>query len=389
MEPMAYSRRRRHLVLLRVFGVEVAIGWSWLLVLGFYLFLLTPYFHSLLGGGYTRAYLVTVVAVLAFFGCLVAHELGHALTARRLGARVLGVQLWALGGFTRTESPAAMGPKRQLAIAAAGPLVNGVILAVVFGVGVAVWGVGSFPALIIGESRGPAQPLELLLAWVAGMNGLLLAFNLLPAYPLDGSQILYAALSLAGGNQPRALIQTGRIGELLSIAAGLAGFYLLTKANSLSLPLLILGVFAYQSSQIAVNQGAMALKLSRVTVGQALDRSPQLIEAGLPLLDCWDRYFAGRPRDWLVVVDHQHHFLGAVSGDRIAAEIRAGRPALKVEEIAEGTDELGLTLGEQLPLEQVLQLDAIRRWGGLVAVDGEGVVKGVLKLNSLQRALRA
>ena len=95
-------RRRRNFQLARIFGIRVGVGISWFLVLFLYIFIFTPYFHEALGGSRTTAYLVTVASVLTFFVSLVLHELGHALVARRNGLQVLGIELWALGGTTRT-----------------------------------------------------------------------------------------------------------------------------------------------------------------------------------------------------------------------------------------------------------------------------------------------
>ena len=69
--------------------------------------LFTRYFHEVLGGSRTTAYLVTVAIVLSFFVSMILHELGHALVARRNGVPVMGIDLWALGGITRTGPDAA------------------------------------------------------------------------------------------------------------------------------------------------------------------------------------------------------------------------------------------------------------------------------------------
>ena len=119
---------RRNFQLARIFGIRVAVGISWFLVLFLYIFLFTPYFHEALGGSRTTAYLVTVASVLSFFVSLILHELGHALVARRNGLQVLGIELWALGGITRTAG-AMPSPGAELRIAAAGPLVTVAVVA--------------------------------------------------------------------------------------------------------------------------------------------------------------------------------------------------------------------------------------------------------------------
>ncbi len=93
----------RPFTLMRIFGIRVSVGISWFLVLFLYIFWFTPSFHSVLGGSETSAYVVTVSSVLSFFVSIVLHELGHAFVARRNGLQVLGIELWMLGGLTRTS----------------------------------------------------------------------------------------------------------------------------------------------------------------------------------------------------------------------------------------------------------------------------------------------
>jgi len=113
--------RRAGLRLATVFGIRISLGISWFLILFFYIIYTTPYFHEVIGGSSGTAYGVTVVTVLALFLSLIVHELGHALVARRNGLQVVGIELWALGGITRTTGSAS-GPGGQFRIAAAGPL---------------------------------------------------------------------------------------------------------------------------------------------------------------------------------------------------------------------------------------------------------------------------
>src|SRR5271167_4997272 len=117
---------RTNLQLARVFGIRIGVGLSCFVVLFILIFVFTPYFHEVLGGSNTTAYLVAVASVLSLFASLILHELGHALVARRNGMTVAGIDLWAFGGVTRTVSRtgASENPGTEFRVAAAGPLVT-------------------------------------------------------------------------------------------------------------------------------------------------------------------------------------------------------------------------------------------------------------------------
>ena len=86
-------RPRTNIQLARIFGIRIGVGVSWFVVLFFFIFVVTPYFHEVLGGSRTTAYLVAVASVMSFFASLILHELGHALVARRNGLTVAGIDL--------------------------------------------------------------------------------------------------------------------------------------------------------------------------------------------------------------------------------------------------------------------------------------------------------
>src|ERR1700730_15429267 len=119
----------------QLFGIRIGASRWWFLVLFFVIYALNGYFSGILADG-TQAFVVAALGALLFFATVVAHELGHALVARHQGMVIEGVDLWALGGFTRTrgdpESPGA-----EFRLAAAGPAVNAAIIALCLGAGLA------------------------------------------------------------------------------------------------------------------------------------------------------------------------------------------------------------------------------------------------------------
>ncbi len=122
----------------RLFGIRIGASWSWFVVFGVLIFVLSDYFQTVIeGGSPTEAYVVAVLAALLFFASIVLHELGHALVARRLGIAISGIDLWFFGGIAKmsrdTDSPGA-----EFKVAAAGPAVTLVIAAVCAGLNLAL-----------------------------------------------------------------------------------------------------------------------------------------------------------------------------------------------------------------------------------------------------------
>jgi predicted transcriptional regulator len=117
-----------------------------------------------------------------------------------------------------------------------------------------------------------------------------------------------------------------------------------------------------------------------------MDREPVTIPAGLSLLDAQESFFLRYRWPWFAVVDPARHFLGVVRGARVDAEISAGRPALPVADVLE--EDMPVRIGEQAPLESLLGSEGLGRLGAMVAVDDEGVLKGVVTLAEVRKALR-
>jgi Zn-dependent protease len=183
----------------RVEGIDLYVHPTFLL-------LLIP---GVVGGG-----LLSLFLVLAVFGCVVLHELGHALAARQFGIGTRDITLYPIGGVARLERmPRA--PGAELVIALAGPAVNFVIAATLALVGVVFTGDLGFDL----ESAGV---LGLVLGQLTAANIFLALFNLLPAFPMDGGRVLRALLSGTMG-RARATAVAARIGRVMAVIFGLAG----------------------------------------------------------------------------------------------------------------------------------------------------------------------
>ena len=104
------------------------------------------------------------------------------------------------------------------------------------------------------------------------------------------------------------------------------------------------------------------------------------------MLDARDQYFDRYHWPWFVVIDEDRHFVGVVTLPRVQSEIAAGRPALPVGDALEDEGQQ-LRIDENQPLEVLLRSDGLRRLGGIVAVDADGVLRGVVTATQLRQAM--
>src|SRR5262249_42087307 len=187
-----------------LFGVPVRFHFTFVLLLVFLLFI---------GVGAKQSGASTALYVVALFGSVLLHELGHALVARRYGIRTLEIVMYPIGGMASPERP----PKarEEFWIAVAGPLVNAAIALVLFG-----W-------LMLKEGVVPVEllkdPTDANLAQRLAIGNLVLfAFNLLPAYPMDGGRILRSLLARRRSEEEATRI-AARAGQGFAVLMGLAG----------------------------------------------------------------------------------------------------------------------------------------------------------------------
>ena len=191
------------------FGIGVYVHISFLLIVAWVAL------GQLQTGGGMGAVLASVIFLLALFACVVLHELGHALAARRYGIRTRDITLLPIGGLARLERMPQK-PLQELVVAIAGPAVNVVIAAALW-----LWlGVtGSLvPADQLGLTMGPF--FERLLA----VNLALVVFNMLPAFPMDGGRVLRSLLALRLGFL-RATRIAAAVGKAMAALFALIGIF--------------------------------------------------------------------------------------------------------------------------------------------------------------------
>ncbi|MGH9021491.1 MAG: site-2 protease family protein [Acidimicrobiia bacterium] len=192
--------------LLRVRGIVVGAHWSWLVVVTLVAWSLAagvfPAAYPELGGATYLA--MSLVATAVLFASVLLHELGHAFRALAEGTPIRGITLWLFGGVAHLAgAPGSAGA--ELRVAACGPLVS-LGLAVAFGL-----------ASRVVRALGAPIGIEGVLAYLAQINFLLMGFNLVPAFPLDGGRVLRSWLWRRGRTYSAATLSAARAGRVFGI----------------------------------------------------------------------------------------------------------------------------------------------------------------------------
>lgn len=173
-------------------------------------------FSTLMAGGAVAAMLTNILLILALFFCVVMHELGHALMARVFGISTRDITLLPIGGVARLEKMPE-DPKEEFLVAAAGPLVNVVIAGILF--------TGLMLAGFFTNTTNLFNNLDNFWLQLLAANGILVLFNLIPAFPMDGGRVLRAILA-ANMDYVKATRIAANIGRGFAVLMGIAGFFI-------------------------------------------------------------------------------------------------------------------------------------------------------------------
>jgi Zn-dependent protease/CBS domain-containing protein len=382
-------RRPPSIKLMNLFGFRIGVDRSWFLILFLLIFLLSGEFRQALHSSDGVAYLTTVITVLILFASLIVHELGHALVARRAGIVVRRIDLFLFGGLTEMSRDAAS-PGEDFKIAAAGPLATFGFVLLCLAVDLAI--VGPHRLIHAAELDGTVRitPVLLSLSWLLFWNVLLLLFNLVPAFPLDGGRMTRAIVWRVTGEKQRGTRVAAKLGQAFSLLlAGLGVFWTLENRDFGGVWLIAIAFLLYQSARAALVQTALTARIEGVRVADIMDRQPVAIPSGTAVARALDEFFLRYGWSWFPVIDNAGRFLGITRQERVQSAQDRGEDWLTVEAVLEPEQDGGWHVREDRPITELLSSEPLGRLGALMAVDGEGVLRGVVTVEQVRRALQA
>ncbi|MGA2319207.1 MAG: site-2 protease family protein [Solirubrobacteraceae bacterium] len=359
----------------RIAGIPVGVSPWWLVVVAlFTLALGGSYFPEEIHGiSSVAAYGLGLASVLLLFASILAHEFGHALVARRHGIEIEEIDLWLLGGVSRMRGEA-HDPSDELRFALAGPAVTAVIAAC-FG---AVW--------LLLPSSTPAA-VRALVEYQVFVNGLLLVFNLLPAFPLDGGRVLRSLLWRRSGEIGRSTETAANVGRGFGYFMIFLGGVAFLGGDLEGLWLALIGFFVVTAARAQAVGAEVQVALSGVHARELMSSPvvciPQLTSTAQAAGD----YFLPYRYTSFPVVDERGRAVGLLSLTQIESLSARQRPAQPVAEVADRDPGLIVAAGEDVA--RLIERPAFARVGRAVVVDEPGRPVGLISITDVQRALRA
>jgi Zn-dependent protease len=376
----------RSIPLARVFGVRIGLDPTWFVALFIFIWLLSEEYKRLFPDDDTKAFTFATVSTFAFFVSVLVHELGHAFAARRSGIGVSGVDLALFGGYTRMTRPTKT-PGEEFRVAVAGPIGTLLVAAFCFGLGQVLYGGGVTDGATF-DSGSDISAGAAVLGWLALINVVLLVFNLVPAYPLDGGRIARALIWWRTGDHDRATRVVARMGRVFGWILIGFGIYILPQSTSGGIWMIVLGFLLAQSAKGAELQSRISEHLGRLTVRDVMDDAPVSVVAHTKLDRALDEFFLRYRWPWFPVVDATGRFLGLVSRQKVEEVPEALRQGSSVDQVMTFDEDKGLRIGVDEPIEALLGSEALQQLGAVMAVDPDGKLRGVVTIDRVRRALR-
>jgi Zn-dependent protease/CBS domain-containing protein len=283
----------------RLAGIAIYVHATFLLLI---LFILYMNWHQ---GKSLATAMEGILFILAIFGCIVLHELGHALAARRYGIRTRDITLLPIGGLARLERMPDI-PIQELWVALAGPAVNAVIAAGLLGFGFLL---GVRPELASFRWAGGSFLNKLM-----AVNFWLLAFNLIPAFPMDGGRVLRALLATRL-EYSRATLAAARVAQTIAFFFGLAGLF--------TDPFLVfIALFVWMGAEQESAMVQMHNLLGGIPVQQAMLTNFRTVQPDDPLAKAVEHALEGWQQDFPVVFGD--HVMGMLTRDNLTRALAQG-----------------------------------------------------------------
>ncbi len=352
-----------------LFGIPLFLDPLWFLILG----LATLNFGvSYLDWGPVLAWSSGVVMALLLFGSVLLHELGHSLVAKSQGIKVNSITLFLFGGIAAIEEESKT-PGKAFQVAIAGPLVSVILF---------------FLLSLIAYVLPNASPASVMVGDLARINLVLALFNLIPGLPLDGGQVLKAALWKITGNRFQAVHWAAKAGQILGYSAIALGFAVdfFTRELALGLWIALLGWFGIRNATSYDSVTTLQETLVKLVASDAMTRDFRVVDANQTLRSFADLYLLETTAPQIYFAASDGRYRGMVSIDDLRSCQRSEWETKTLESIVHPLTEIP-TVAESTTIAQVINKLENEQLPRITVLSPAGAVAGLIDRGDIVRAL--
>ncbi len=360
----------------RIFGIKIGLHYSWLIIALLIAFSLAGHFGTA-HPNWSRGVIwgMAIITALLFFAAIVAHELSHALVARRRGLPVRSITLFALGGVAQFEKEAEDATTEFL-VSIVGPLASVVI---------------GFVCLILAWLLGwtmmtePTTPLMAMLVWLGYINVGLAVFNLLPGFPMDGGRVLRALIWWYTGSAQRATRIASLTGQVVAFGFIVLGIYrFFAGAGFSGLWMAFIGWFLLNAAKATYAQQEMTERLRGVRVGDLMTRDCTLVNGNDNLQTFVHDYLLHTGRRCFLVAE-QGVVTGLITPNEVKGIPQARWPFTLVYDVMRPLEQLR-TVTPETPVSEALEIIGREDLNQVPAL-ANGQLEGMISRDQILRYL--
>jgi Zn-dependent protease len=353
-----------------IFGIPLMLDPSW-----FFILLGVTYVYGAtwqdLDWGQNIAWIAGFVMALALFGSVLLHELGHSLVARSQGIKVNSITLFLFGGIASIDRESKT-PGQAFQVAIAGPAVSFSLFVLLF---------------LVRQAVGWSEPLTTIVRDLAGINLMLAIFNMIPGLPLDGGQVLKAAIWKATGDRFKGVRWAARVGQALGWTAIILGMTLFFRFGSFdALWISLLGWFGVRNANAYSSLITVQEALLRIKAADAMTRDFRVVEANWSLREFAEHHLLHEAPPTTYYAASNGRYRGMVSVDVLRQTDRDLWDQRTLKDIAEPLESIPSIL-ETAPLAEVVQTLETNQAKRLTVLSPAGAVSGVIDRGDVVQAV--